>query len=91
MGYSKGSVARVETSKKRLDKELFQTKEALEKKLYQRTRQLDARIRHTQVIATGAPLLVLDNPKKFLLMEARLRAFAACVKGDGGESCLKGK
>ena len=67
------------------------TKQTLDKTIEETMQELGRGIDQAQEIASGAPLIVLDNPKKFPVMQERLKAFAICVKGDGGESFLKGK
>ena len=71
--------------------EIVQTREALENKIEQATEELGNRINRTQEIAAGAALVLVDDPKKVPLMQEKLKVFAACVRGDGGEGCLKGK
>lgn len=66
-------------------------RETPENKIKPTKQELDHRINLTQEIAIGAALAILDDPKKVPLMQERLKAFAACVRGGGGESCLKGK
>ena len=66
-------------------------RETLDKKIQQTKMVLGYRINQTQGIAAGSALVIIDDTKKVPLMQEKLKAFAACVRGDGGESCLKGK
>ncbi|KAG0129046.1 hypothetical protein HOY82DRAFT_671304 [Tuber indicum] len=47
-------------------------------------------INQAQLIAAGAPLVVLNDPKKLGIMQERLKAFAAGVRGGGGDNCILG-
>ena len=48
-------------------------------------------INRAQFLATGASLVLVKDPKKFEMMQERLKAFAACVRDGGGDECFKGK
>ena len=74
-----------------LQQQTYRTENALEKKLEQAKQELGQGIDRAQAVATGSALAILDDPKKVAPMQERLKAFAACVRGGGGESCLKGK
>lgn len=92
----------LDTSKKEIDQTIHETEQSLLKKIslveetlgqkIKKTKEdLGSEIDHAQTIATGAPLVILDNPKKVARMQESLKAYAACVKSGGGASCLKGK
>ena len=48
-------------------------------------------INQAQFLATGAPLVLMNNPKRFDMMQQKLKAFGECVRGGGGDECIKGK
>jgi len=94
--------AQIETSERKIGQRIDETEETLEQKIGQIEKTLEQKIEktkqelgrginHAQTIAAGAPLVILDDPKKVSLMQECLKAYAACITSGGGASCLKGK
>ena len=83
--------AQIEAWEKESEEEIVQMGKTLENKIEQNKQELGHRINLTEEIAIGAALATLDDPKKVPVMQERLKAFAACVRRGGGESCLKGE
>lgn len=81
----------IDETEQSLLKKISLTEETLGQKIKTTQEDLGREIDHAQTIATGAPLVILDNPKKVARMQESLKAYAACVKSGGGASCLKGK
>lgn len=69
-----------------LGKRIDQTSQTLERNIDENKQGLLRGINQVKEIASGAPLIVLDNPRKYTIMQARLQAFGACARGDNGES-----
>ena len=100
--HRKTLATKVETSEKILDKNIDQTEKSLEQMISQSENRLQQQLEHVQqdvgnginqaqALAAGAALIIVQDPKKLPKMQERLKVFAACVRGDGGESCLEGK
>jgi len=51
----------------------------------------DHKLYQIQQMAAGSALVIIDDMTKFTLMKARLKVFAACVRGGQGKGFDKGK
>ena len=70
--------------KQNVEKTIDQVSQTLHQKLEQSKKELMRGIHQAKEIASGAPLIVLDDSKKFQVMKARLETFGAYVNADGG-------
>ena len=80
-----------ETCSKDIRGEINQNTQDLMKEVGQAKKEVGEGIKRVQSLATGAALISLEGPGKVGLMQARLKAFGACVRGGGGEGCVMGK
>jgi len=74
-----------------IEQKMLQTEQIVNKKIQEMHQELGNGIQHAQGIATGAALIVFEDVKKIPIMKERLKAFTACIKRDGGQSCFEGK
>ncbi|KAG0642981.1 hypothetical protein HOY80DRAFT_1035333 [Tuber brumale] len=74
---------------KRVKNDLESQIDGVKKDLNEAKIDLAKGINQAQTIAAGAPLVVLNDPKKLGIMEERLKAFAARVRGGGGDNYVK--
>jgi len=77
--------------KRDLEAQIAGVKNDLHSQITEVKNDLAKGINQAQFLATGAPLVLINDPKKYDMMQQRLKAFAACVRGDGGDECIKGK
>ena len=82
---------KIDETQQTLQKKISLTEETLGQKIEKTKEDLGREIDHAQTIAAGAPLVILDDPKKVSLMQESLKAYAACITSGGGASCLEGK
>ena len=62
----------------------------METRLEQAEARLSEGIYQSQQIAVGSVIVALEKREQVPLMRERLKLFAACVRGNGGEACFKG-
>lgn len=77
--------------KKDLEKQIAEVKNDLGAQINEARTDLTKGINQAQFLATGAPLVFLNDPKKMDMAKQRLKSFGACVRGGGGEDCINGK
>jgi len=73
----------------KLQGQINEVKNELKGQINEVHNELAKGINQAQFLATGAPLIFINDPRKIPVMQERLRVFGACVRGGGGESCIQ--
>ncbi|KAG0125754.1 hypothetical protein HOY82DRAFT_542947 [Tuber indicum] len=87
----KNNQANTDARMMELKDHIKETKTELSTRIEEAKADLGKGINQTQVMALGAPLVFMNDPKKLPVMQERLKVFGACIRGGGGEDCIKGK
>ncbi|KAG0125114.1 hypothetical protein HOY82DRAFT_617075 [Tuber indicum] len=87
----KNNPANTDAHMRELKDHIEETKTELSSRIEETKAELGKGISHTLAMALGALLVYIDDSKKLPVMQERLKAFGACVRGDGGEGCIKDK
>jgi len=87
----KTTIGNNEMPEKLIEKKPHPTGQTLEQRLEQSKQELGKAIEQLQVITAGVAQVGINDPKNMMLMQKRLQAFVACVRGGGGEGCIEGK
>ena len=77
--------------KNNLGAQIAGVKNNLGKDIKEARTDLTKGINQLQFLVTYAPLVLIEDLKKFDMMQQRLKAFHACVRGGGTDECIKSK